>query len=399
MEDLISVIVEERYGTDSSKVARALYVRQHSTFKSLLDSTGLNEQSLRVALTTLMHQLLVSFDECPKQVYYLLHSEVFCRLRYPKYIRHLYSLYGEYCPIEDVLEHGCCTISKLLYCAQECWDVTEPTNRIIGEMIGSEYLIPVQIKEECRDSIVTTPVNKTGEPRKKMKLNSVVDLIFKKTDKNCAVICEAMYKLGDRGVSLSEISAEFPEATFEVLERGFTLLRNNNLVEGVRENTWKLNLPVIINTFCSDALEQAVIARFGDYSSRVFRTLCNINDLDEKTISELANLCPRETHISLNELVEAGFLSKRAMGDSQVLYGVRLEEMKHKILLQTYQNVLDLKVKLNGEISEMWALAERVGLLSSEEHQALGKYKNVEVRIEKAILELDKTIMMLSHEF
>ena len=310
-------------------------------------------------------------------------------------------------------------------------------------MIGSEYLIPVQIKEECRDSIVTTPVNKTGEPRKKMKLNSVresivstavtvigtgtgnsesesgeqyyrlnfekvnrelmkegvVDLIFKKTDKNCAVICEAMYKLGDRGVSLSEISAEFPEATFEVLERGFTLLRNNNLVEGVRENTWKLNLPVIINTFCSDALEQAVIARFGDYSSRVFRTLCNINDLDEKTISELANLCPRETHISLNELVEAGFLSKRAMGDSQVLYGVRLEEMKHKILLQTYQNVLDLKVKLNGEISEMWALAERVGLLSSEEHQALGKYKNVEVRIEKAILELDKTIMMLSHEF
>ena len=443
MEDLISILVEELYGADPSKVARNLHIRKKSSFKSLLDATGLDDQSLRNALVILIQQQLVSYEDFPKQVYSLIDSEVLLRIRYPRYIRCLYARYGEYCPIEDVLENGCCSIAQLLDSARECWDSTDPTNNIIRDMISSDYLLPLDRRAECKDSIDTTPnKKKAGEPRKKLKLTMpsetivstavppsrtenfangeqyyrlnfaklnrelvaemVSSLVSSKTNLNCAVIAENMYKLGYRGVTRSEIAAALPvlpKISLQVLEVSLELLENKEIVLRESENTWKLNLPLITNILCNSALEQVILGRFGDYSTRVFRILCNKGSLDDKTISELTLLPLRETHISLNELFTAGFVYKRAMGVAQEFYGIKVEEVKQEICTQSYRSVFNLKVKLNSEMEEVWGLIQRVGFLSSEEKQALEKYKHIESRIESAILELDRTIMIFSSEY
>ena len=47
-------------------------------------------------------------------------------------------------------------------------------------------------------------------------------------------------------------------------------------------------------------------------------------------------------------------------------------------------------------MDEVWSLVQRIGFLSSEEKLMLERYKHIEARIESAILELDRTIMIFT---
>ena len=63
MEDLIGLLVEELYGSDPSKVAKTLYLKNKSTFRDLMQYIQINEQALRNALTILIQQLIISYEE------------------------------------------------------------------------------------------------------------------------------------------------------------------------------------------------------------------------------------------------------------------------------------------------------------------------------------------------
>ena len=77
-------------------------------------------------------------------------------------------------------------------------------------------------------------------------------------------------------------------------------------------------------------------------------------------------------------------------------YGVKAEEVKEDILKQCYRSIYNLKIKLSSEMDEVWSLVQRIGFLSSEEKLMLERYKHIEARIESAILELDRTIMIFT---
>lgn len=441
MEDLICIIVEELYGSDPAKLAQVLYLKNKCPFKSLLEFSKLNEQAVRNALIVLIQQLLVSYEEKPKIIYFLNVSEVVSRIRYPRYIRLLNIKYGENCCVEDILENGCCSLSQLTDNANEGCRNPETVSNIIRDMISNDYLVPVDQKTEYSDSIDTAVHKKsTGRPRKKLKLTTpnepllsmalprvktddtnnevfyrlnfnklnrelmvemIGNLISSKTTVNCAIIGETMYKLGYRSLNKAEISGalpSLPKMTGQMIESSLEMMEKLDIVMRDTENTWKINAPLLTSNLCTSALEKIIHGRFGDYSSRVFRILCNKGLLDDKTISDLTLLPLKETNICLNELYVAGFIYTKPIGTSQMYYGVKADAVKIDICTQCYRSVHNLKVKLASEMEEVWGLVQRVGFLSNEEKQVLERYKHIESRIESAVLELDRTIMVFNSE-
>ena len=77
-------------------------------------------------------------------------------------------------------------------------------------------------------------------------------------------------------------------------------------------------------------------------------------------------------------------------------FGVDPQQVKADVLGQCYQSIFNLKKKLASEMQEVWELAQRAGALTSEEKVKFERYKHIETRIESAILELDRTIMIFS---
>jgi predicted CopG family antitoxin len=435
MEELVFLIIKELYGEDPAKVSRVLFIKNKCTFKSLLQFTQLEDQVLRNSLIVLVQQLIVSYEENLKIVYHLNEDEVLARIRYPKYIRLMNLKYGDDCCVEDILENGCCSISQLVESAKESHKNPDSVTRILNEMISRDYILLVDKKSEHKDSfeVFTTKKNK-GRPKKKMKMTlpnqSIISeaipsstvssndayyrlnfsklnkevmsdiigtLISSKTNLNCAIIGETMYKIGFRSLNKTDISNELPSVpriSIQILESCLDILEKADLVLRDTENTWKINLPLIANILSTATLEKVIQGRFGDYASRVFRILCNKGLLDDKTVSDLTLLPLKETNICINELFAAGFVYSKAIGTSQMHYGVKVEEVKDDILKQSYKAIYNLKLKLASEMESVWGLVQRVGFLSSDEKQMLERYKHIESRIESAILELDRTIMI-----
>lgn len=436
MEDLIFLIVEELYGEDPAKVVRTLSIKNKSSFKSLLQFTELDELSLRNALIVLIQQLIVSYSESPKLVYFLNEKEVLARIRFPLYVRLLNLKYGEDCFAEDILENGCCSISQILETANESHKNLDSVRNIFQDMIKNDYLLSVDKKTEYKEYIDTTPHKKVGKPRKKQKLSIPTEtlvsavpkqtnfsdsdtfyrvnftklnnelmgemigkLILSKTNLNCAVIAETMYKIGYKSLTKAEISKELPlvpKIPAQLIDLALETLEKSDLVIRDTENTWKINQPLIGNILGTLTLERIVQGKFGDYASRVFRILTNKGLLDDKTISDLTLLPLQETNICINELFVAGFVYSKSVGTSQMFYGVKIEEVKDDILKQSYRSLHNLKIKLASEMDEVWGLFQRVGFLSSEERQLLERYKHIESRIESAFLEIDRTIMIFT---
>ncbi|OMJ71434.1 hypothetical protein SteCoe_30369 [Stentor coeruleus] len=438
MEELIFLIVQELYGEDPAHVAKALYIRNKSTLKQLQTFLHINDQALRNAIIILMQQLIVSFIEAPKIVYMLNEQEVLQRIRYPRYIRLINMKYGEDSCIEDLLENGCCSINQLIESAKELHRNPDSVGYILREMIHHDYMLPVDRRCELKTSSENNQ-KKQGKPTKKVKIENLIapilstalpknksevsaekeiyyrlnanklnkemqseligGFVSSKLNMNCSIIAEVMFKLGYRSVTRQEILAGLPASpkiSNQILDSCLEMLEKADLIEKDTEISWKLNLHKIHNTLIAFTIEKILQGKFGGYSSRVFRILFNKGLLDEKTISELSLLPLKDTNISLNELFSSGFIYAKTVGNSQMYYGVKIEEIRDDVLKQCYKSVHNLKIKLSSEMEEVWGLAQRAGFLTSEERQTIERYNHIESRIESAILELDRTILLLT---
>ena len=438
MGDLIFFIVDELYGKDPGTVARSLYLKNKLPFKGLLTATGLSEQQLRNALVILIQQQLVTYDEKPKILYTLSVQDILKRIRYPRYIRLIHMKYGENSCIEELLENGCASISILIAACKETHKNPDNMTQTLREMIINGYLVPTEQKAEvCQSVVQINNMPKAGRPKKKQKIefsegsrpvealpkqnmDTVTDTFYKlnttKLDKemaseivskyvsskcnlNCVIIAETLFRLGYRSVTKAEMSSHLPsipKLSATTLDQGLDTLEKAGIVIKDTEISWKLNLPTIYNNLAATVLEKIIQGKFGDYSGRVFRILYNKGLLDDKNISDLTLLPLKETNTCVNELFASGFVYSKVVGVNQMHFGVRIDDVKEDILRQSYRSVLNLKIKLASEMEEVWGLVQRAGHLTTDEKNALERYKLIESRIESAILELDRTIMILS---
>lgn len=438
MEDLIFFIVDELYGKDPGTVSRVLYTRNKFPFKSLLTASKLTEQQLRNALVVLIQQQLVTFEEKPKILYTLSIPDVLKRIRYPRYIRLIHLKYGDNSCIEELLENGCASINNLVNSSKDTHRHAENVTQTLREMIINGYLVPTDQKFEVSQTVVQiNNLPKAGKPKKKPKieiaegikaaealpkpnLDTVTDTFYKlnmnKLDKemaceivskyvsskcnlNCVIIAEALFRLGYRSVTKAELSSHLPsipKLSASTLDQSLESLEKSGVVIKDTEISWKINLASIYNNLAASVLEKIIQGKFGDYSGRVFRILYNKGLLDDKSISDLTLLPLKETNTCVNELFTAGFVYSKVVGVNQMHFGVRIDDVKEDVLRQCYKSVLNLKIKLASEMEEVWGLVQRAGHLTNDERNALERYKMIEARIESAILEIDRTIMILS---
>lgn len=438
MEDLIFFIVDELYGKDPGTVSRILYTRNKYPFKSLLIASKMTEQQLRNALVILIQQQLVTYEEKPKILYTLSIPDVLKRIRYPRYIRLIHLKYGDNSCIEELLENGCASINSLVASCKDTHRQAQNVTQTLREMIINGYLVPTDLKADVTQTVVQiNNLPKAGKPRKKAKieigegikaaealpkpnLDTVTDTFYKlnmnKLDKemaceiiskyvsskcnlNCVIVAETLFRLGYRSVTKAELSSQLPsipKISASTLDQSLETLEKTGIVIKDTEISWKINLNSIYNNLAASVLEKIIQGKFGDYSGRVFRILYNKGLLDDKSISDLTLLPLKETNTCVNELFAAGFVYSKVVGVNQMHFGVRIDDVKEDILRQSYKSVLNLKIKLASEMEEVWGLVQHAGHLTNDERNALERYKMIEARIESAILEVDRTIMILS---
>jgi hypothetical protein len=143
-------------------------------------------------------------------------------------------------------------------------------------------------------------------------------------------------------------------------------------------------------------IEKIIETKFGNYHSRIFRILCSKNMVNDRNLSELSLLPIKETRIALNELFTANFVQAHELPTKEMLYEVLLGDVAQMLTLSTYQSMFNLKHRLKYELDIAWELHQRGPTLTQEEIASLDRYKLIEARIEIALLELDKTLMILN---
>jgi len=405
MENLFRLITEELYGSHPALVVYHLSAKGPLNLKSIQTACELELKQTRNALVVLLQHRVVTYNN-PQNPKYTLHTtEVLRRVRFPRYIRIFNLNYGETGVPEVILENGCLSLGQISESLQNSLD-----ENLITDMVDKGYLQGV-------DSKVEEPPK--SRPRKKRKVEKgtvyyslnfskldkeilskiVGDLVSSKVNAQAAIVAEVIFKLAyERPFVKSEVFESLPK-DFKITKAGLDglleLMQNEDIVLAVSSSNFKLNLDKIRSETQLSTLDKVVKGRFSDYHMRVFKVLRVKGMLDDKAISELTLLPMTEARLCVNELYSAGFLQFQNI-NNQMLYSVRTEDVKEDILQQLYTSMHNLKLRLKSEMDEAWDLAQRIGTLSTEERVQLERYKQVENRIESAILELDKTILIFT---
>ncbi|CAG9316720.1 unnamed protein product [Blepharisma stoltei] len=365
-------------------------------------------------------------------------EEILSRVRFPRFIKLMNQKFNENGIIEEILENGCMTVAQMIEVSpvyKRKADNNHLTN-LINSLIESEYLIPVDPNFELGENIEVKKEKKNlGKPRKRVKIDPEIKnepqissaipssssnnsvhyrLNFQKLNREiisemignlanfkvnieASVIAETLYKLGPhRQFSINEIIENLPpkpkinknnvDTLLEQLERA-------KLVTLSSQTTYSLDLPSIRSILQNSTIEKIIKGRFGDYHSRIFRVLIAKGLLDEKTISELTLLPPQEARICINDLFTSGFLHLVQL-PTLMVYGIKPEQIKEELTNQLYISMQNLKLRLHSEMEEAWNLVQRVGSLTNEEKSQLERYKQTEARIESALLDIDRSLLI-----
>jgi hypothetical protein len=425
MEIIIPLIAEELYGTNASTVCRTLAHHGKSKFKHLLTYTQLKPDDLRASLLLLIQQNLVGYLELASPHYYLEEKELLNRIRYPRYMRLAINKFGNHGIIEEVLENGSLRPGQILenlMDGRRRVDMKKVENGI-KEMISAGYLIPVENKGDISTFLHEDP----AKPRKKRKLEEgkeeakeevfyrmntklmnselasavIGGLVSRKnTNSIAAVVAETLYKAAkDKEVRKEDLFKELPsipkisQASFDnyldkLEKEEFLILHADEKIS--------LNMSYIRRILWESSLEKIIRGRFGEFHSRVFKVLCRKGMLNEKSISELSLLPVRETRVCINELFVGGILNLQEIPNRDVYYSIKLEDIKTEASDRCLQGIVNLRLRLKAEMEDAIQLMQRIGTLSTEEKQQIERYKVIETRIESAILELDRTLLILN---
>lgn len=433
---MLRLITEELYGTAPSQIITILN-RTKMNLKQIQNASGLLLPDIKNAIILLIQQNILHKEDTPKPTYSLKPEEILSRVRFPRYIRLINQKFGDIGIAEELMENGCMTLAQISEAVQSYKRKTDDKTvmSLLNNMIENEYLVVVDGKIEFQENL-TKKVKKTaGKPRKKAKIDpetviepqissaipnfSEANVYFRlnfhklnreiiselignlanfKVNLPAAVIAETMYKLGpNKQVTPTDIFENLPAApkiNKNTIESYLNLLQSEaELVTQTSTSTYQLNILMIRSILQNSTIEKIIKGRFSDYHSRIFRILIAKGLLDEKTISELTLLPLRETRASINDLFTAGFIHIQNL-PSMLVYGIKAEQIKEDLINQLYISMQNLKLRLHNEMEEAWNLVQRVGSLSNEEKIQLDRYKQTEARIESAILDIDRSLLI-----
>lgn len=442
MEDLVCLIIEELYGDHSKIVAQHLLQRNSQTLKQLLTNCSLTEAEARSAVVVLIQQNIVHCDNSDPPKYTLTPQEVLARVRFAKYIQHFDLRFGLPEVAEELLENGSMTLDqieeKLLGSFRRAEASSLKTK--LTQMVECSYLIPLDSKpelEQPRAPAKRRRSAKTAKPKKFMKSNACVaepttssalperastsgtyyrlnfshlnkefysavlsSLVSHYLNVQCALIAETLYKdYNPKGMHIDELLSKLPE-NFKLAKASVKIYldrmhdSSNEFVIAKATDVYALNLLKIRALLRQKTVYKIVRNRFGDYYERIFRILVSKGQLDERGVAVLALLPANEAKNYLNELVESGFVYLQEV-HNETSYGVRLDEVAQLITDSISSSIVNLKIRLKGEMDEAFELA-RQSSLTNEEQAKLEQYKQTESKVENALNELDRMSLILA---
>jgi hypothetical protein len=160
------------------------------------------------------------------------------------------------------------------------------------------------------------------------------------------------------------------------------------IAHSVSENTFRLDLSAQVRLLQQHMSEKLIGQHLGDYAARVFQILRTKGFLDERSLSSLTLLPPITTQAALNDLFRAGLVvTQEVPPDKSLYYGVRFQQIRAFVSRNLLQAIYNLKLRLKEE-----SLSAR-SLYQSGLKQ---RYLELETKIESALLELDRTYLVLT---
>lgn len=423
MEDLQELIVHEMYGDQSARVAQVLLRHGALSLSKLTRYAGLSEAEVRNVLVALIQQNLIQVSAADNPQYKLLCDEVLARLRLPKYIEALSKTYGLSEVAEAVLLNGSLTLNEITELCPGT-DLTQVSKAIATgfftqlasstpEPISEQPLkrksgsrIQQVLKDRKQEGKKTKQRKKTEVPTepvpildgdvayrlnfklldRKLLFELIKGLLESRISGKALKLAEEFSLLASQPIHVSDLAAaaHLPEAEVHSLLRGELAC----IVRIASENTFSLDLSAQVRLLQQHMTEKLIGQHLGDYAARVFQILRTKGFLDERSLSSLTLLPPITTQAALNDLFRAGLVvTQEVPPDKGLYYGVRFQQIRAFVSRNLLQAIYNLKLRLKEE-----SLSAR-SLYQSGLKQ---RYLELETKIESALLELDRTYLVLT---
>jgi len=182
---------------------------------------------------------------------------------------------------------------------------------------------------------------------------------------------------------------------------------------------YRLHIGVMLHALKQQFVESVVHNKFGKISARIFRILSQNKILDEKTISNLAMIGPRDTSELMFDMLTKQFVqlqevpksNDRSSARTFFLYYVDFDAVSERIRGEMFKNIKNLKIKMNAIINNNIDLinaaeslqnidtknntTQQKASLSRSDQEKLKKLRAVEEQIEHSILHLCHSLLQM----
>ena len=184
-------------------------------------------------------------------------------------------------------------------------------------------------------------------------------------------------------------------------------------VKGRRYGEWTVDFRRLVNRHKQTELENIILMKFGDIALRLMRILSEKGKLDERQISNLALIRPKESRATLSMMHEAGFLELQEVPRDVAhqptrtiyLWFFDADRCTKMVLENIYKMMARLLQRIMSERQDIRPLldkAERTDVVGHEERyltlqerKSLQAWRNKEEKLLGQIMRLDRQVELL----
>lgn len=426
MEELHLLILREMYGDQTAHVASFFLKHGDLSLSKLAVYSEYPVTTVRNVLTALIQQNLVQVSNTESPTYRVLTEEIVARLRFPKYIEAMEKGMGLGEVTEAVLLNGSLNIAEMQQICPNC-DLTQVQKAIksnfftvlptFSDLPISEQPLKRESTGKIQQLLKEKRLESTKTPKKNRKTQQIPATEAQILDET--VNYRVNFRLLDRKLLFNLLKGLFEgqispksmrildyfsqfgtnQSVFIADLSTFTGFSEGDIQNSLKNelfsvviqcspNTYRLEITEKVEFLQQQMVEKLICQHLGDYSARVFQILRAKGFMDERNLSNLTLLPPITTQTALNDLFRLGLVGVQEVPpERNLFYGVRFGQIKANLMRNVLQGIFNLKVRLREESLSAHSLYQ-----SGREHRFL----DLETRLESAILELDRTYMVLS---
>ena len=184
-------------------------------------------------------------------------------------------------------------------------------------------------------------------------------------------------------------------------------------VNGRRHGEWTVDFRRLVNRHKQAELENIILMKFGDIALRLVRILSEKGKLDERQISNLALIRPKDSRATLSMMHEAGFLELQevprdvAHQPTRTIYlwffdADRCAQMVLENIYKMMARLLQRNMSERQDIRPLLDKAERTDVVGQEERyltlqerKSLQAWRDKEEKLLGQIMRLDRQVELL----